>query len=422
MRDLINPWCSEGDFEHEIAYGHMGRAVTSRRHRKQAIALGILSMGRNVCFKKDSAPAPAPDPAIGQAAAANAQLGKEWLDYSKTRAAEGDKRQDVYDSLIGKVVDSQLSSQDQANAWAAQDREQGQAGKTAFDSLAGRADALGQKYESQLSGIADKFGKQADQQLAFGSSQQGRYSSTFAPIEDRIAKDAMTWDSDARLESEAGKSRADIVAGAEMAKQAQARQMASMGVNPNSGRFNATTRANELSTQLAAAGAENVTRDTVRNQAIQLRGQAAQVGQQVLGSGAAATGLGLQATQAQQNATQAAHGAASAGITLSGQLNATGLGAAGVGYQGLGVGLTAGSSAVGNQGAGNQSFIANNGIMNSGFAGGMQGYANQGNILNNLYGSQINAWGQQQQANAASSAGTGQMIGTAAGVAAAFMM
>jgi len=56
--------------------------------------------------------------------------------------------------------------------------------------------------------------------------------------------------------------------------------------------------------------------------------------------------------------------------------------------------------------------------MNQGFSGAMQGYSNQGNILNNLYGNQVNAWSAQQQANAASAAGTGQLFGSVIGAGA----
>lgn len=418
MRHDFNFWAdADGSFEHEIAHGHMGRQATNRALRKHATLIGTLSVGRHVCFKKDQAPMPAPDPQIGQAATMNAELGNKWLDFSKQQFTQGEQRQDVYDNLIKQVVGSQLESQNKANAWAQQDRNAGRAGKDQFDDLANRAAQLGRDYEGKLQGSADKFCQQAQGQIDFANQQQGRYNSTFAPIEDRIASDAATWDSPERLASESAKARGDVLDASARARAASTRSMAAMGVNPNSGRFAGQARAADLNEALAAAGAENVTRDNVRAQAQQLRGQAAGLGQQVLGTSTAARGLGLQATQAQQGATQAASGAGTAGITQAGQLLASGLGAAGVGYQGLGAGLTAGNSAVGNQGAGQASFIANNGIMGQGFQGGMQGYANQGNILNNLYGSQLQGWGMQNQANAQSSAGLGSMIGTIGGAA-----
>jgi hypothetical protein len=57
--------------------------------------------------------------------------------------------------------------------------------------------------------------------------------------------------------------------------------------------------------------------------------------------------------------------------------------------------------------------------MTQGFSGAIGANNSAGSMLNNLYGNQLSAWGQQQQANATSSAGIGQMIGTGIGAYAA---
>ena len=448
MRDNFNFWGdTDFSFEHEIANGHMGRQATNRALRKHAIAIGVLSLGRNVCFKKDPAPPPAADPAIGQAAAANAQLGKDYLDFAKEQWAAGNIRQDQYDELIGKVTNSALSSQDTANAWAKEDRDKaaalqgkydqwatedraaGQAAQGKFNNLADQALATGDQYTAKMNGVADTYNATAKAQNQFATDQMGRYKSTFAPIEDRMASDAMTWDSAERQDSEAAKAKSDIYANAAQQQAATQRNMASMGVNPNSGRFGATSRADAITTALGAAGAQNATRDNVRQQGIALRGQAAGIGQQVLGNANTATSLGMQATGAGLGATQSAYQTKAAGTgqamnALTGGLAASGIGStsaslantqSGAGYQGLGVGLSAGNQAVGAGGAGNSNFYANNGIMTQGYGTAMQGYTNQAGALNNLYGNQINAWGMQQQANGTASAGLGSMVGTIAG-------
>lgn len=446
--DTFNFWGdSEDSFEHEIAHGHMGRQATNRALRKHTIMLGVLSIGRNVCFKKDSAPAPAPDPAIGQAAAQNAKLGEEYLQFAKDQFAAGNIRQDQYDDLTSRVVNSSLSTQDQANAWAKEDRDKaaalqtkydgwatddraaGQAAQTKFNGLADQALTTGDQYAAKMNGVADTYNATAAEQAAFAKQQTGRYNSTFAPIEDRMASDAMTWDSAERQDSEAAKAKGDVIANASQQQAAQQRNMASMGVNPMSGRFAAGARSDAITTALGAAGAQNATRDNVRQQGIALRAQAAGIGQQVLGNANTATGLGMQATGAGLGATQSGYQTKAAGTgqamnAITGGLAASGIGAtsaslsntqSGAGYQGLGVGLNAGSSAVSAGGAGNSNFYANNGIMGQGYNAAQQGYSNQASALNNLYGSQINAWGQQQQANATSSAGTGAAIGTVVG-------
>lgn len=412
---------------------------------------------------KKRAPAPAPDPRIGESAVMSAQLGKEWLDFAKDQHAAGNIRQDQYDKLIKQVVDADLATQQQAKQWATDDRAAGQAAKDRFDQFGAEAERLGTLYGDQadqlgarygdraenigdtyggkLDNIARNFGRTADSQTAFGDSQRGRYGSTFAPIEDRFAKDAMEWDSDARLTTEAGKARADVLAEAQRQNDARTRSMAAMGVNPNSGRFAGISRADDISAALGAAGAANVARDNVRAQGIQLRGQASQLGQQVLGSGQQATALGLQARQAQQGATQAAGATKSAGVAQALQARSSGLAQAqnarfaglsqaqqartgglaalGIGNTSANTSLNAGSSAVSAGGAGNAAFNANNAAMGQGFSGAMSGYGQQGQILGNLYGNQLNAWSAQNAANAQSSAGFGSMIGQGIGAYAA---
>lgn len=455
MNTEMNFWGdSEFSFEHEIAHGHMGRQATNRALRKHAIMIGVLSIGRNVCFKKDAAPAPAPDPAIGQAAAANAQLGQSYLDFAKQQWAAGNIRQDQYDALIGKVTNAALGSQDTANAWAKEDRDKaaalqtkydqwatadraaGQAAQNKFNGIADNATSTSNEYAAKMNAAADTYNATAAEQNAFAKQQTGRYNSTFAPIENRIASDAMTWDSAERQDAEAAKAKGDVVANAAQQQAAQQRNMVSMGVNPMSGRFAAGARSDAITTALGAAGAQNATRDNVRQQGIALRGQAAGVGQQVLGNANTATSLGMQATGAGLGATQSAYQTKAAGTgqamnAITGGLAASGIGAtsaslsntqSGAGYQGLGVGLNAGSSAVGAGGAGNSNFYANNGIMGQGYNAAQQGYTNQANSLNSLYGNQINAWGMQQQANATNSAGVGNMIGSLAGTGAALYL
>jgi hypothetical protein len=410
MMGEMNFWGDDEAFERDPAIRRGARAET--RH---AVKIGILSVGRTVCFGKGGSEAPKPDPLVGQAAQGNVQLGRESLDFAKQQYADGQVRQDKYDSLIDRVVNSDLASQDKSNQWAQQDRDLGLAGKGQYDELANRALSSSDRFGDWLGSVAGEFGGQAQKQYGFADEQQGRYKNTFAPIEDKLASDAMNWDSAGRMEAQAGEAKADAMAAGQQAKDASTRAMMSMGVNPNSGKFAAADRSNSTQVALAAAGAQNAARDNVRMQAQQLRGGAAQVGQQVLGNANNARALGLQATSAQQNATQAANGAITAGISQAGQLKGAGLGAAGVGYQGISTGLNAGNSAVGNQGAGMTSFNAGNQAMMNGFttSGGL--VANGAGIANNLYGNQLNAWNAENQSKGA----MWQGIGTAAAAAAA---
>jgi hypothetical protein len=307
--------------EAEFAPRHAKRMM----HRKGIDRrLAVMEVGRNICFGgKGGGSAPAPDPQIGQAALMNAKLGEDWLSFAKEQFAAGNIRQEDMDALSTRVIEQQLATQDQTNAWAQEDRQ--------------------------------------------------RTKDVFQPLQDEFIQTAKEYDSPEKQAQAASEAKADVLKAADTGNQIQLRQMASMGINPASGRFQGMQRATDLNTSLASAGAQNAARTQVKDKALALRADAINMGAGLPSSTAAAYGIGL----------------------------------------------NAGNAAVGNQGAANANFYQNAGVMNQGFGGAMQGYANQGNILNNLYGSQVQAWSAQQQANATSSAGLGQLVGTGIGAYAA---
>lgn len=381
---------------------------------------------------KDAAPAPAPDPLIGQAAANNVELGREQLDFMRQQYADGRIRQADLDALTKQVAESALNSQarsdqwsiedrevstrlrDKYEAWADADRKYGQevAGKTT--ETADIAEQLGEKYERNYLNEAQRQGK-------FGAEEVDRYRTTFRPVQDRMVSDAMSWDSAGRLESEAGKAKADVVSSAQQQRDATSRSMMSMGVNPNSGRFAAMSNAVDTMTALGAAGAQNAARDGIRLQAQQLRGNAAQLGNQVLSNGQQANQLSMAATGAAHNARvvgqNTAMQARNLGLAATGVGNTSAglsVGNQGAGYQGIGTGLQAGNAAVGANQAGTAGWMGNNAMMQGGFSGAINANASGAGIANAAYGNQLNAWGQQQQANAAGMGAIGQMVGTGA--------
>ena len=276
-------------------------------------------------FKKGGggSSAPAPDPQIGQAAVMQAQTGQDWLNFAKEQFAVGNERQAVIDELTGKVTEAQLKGMNDAN-----DR--------------------------------------ADQQWK-------RYQEVFLPAQDKYIEEAMNWDSKERQDNLAAEAKADVLSNAAAAKQSNARNMASMGVSPTSGRYAGVDRATDLGTALAAAGAQNTARNQVRTQGLALK------------EGVANMAQGATSTSAQQSS----------------------------------LGLNSGNSATGNINAANGQWQANNQIMGQGFQGAMAGYAGQANTLNNLYGNQLNAWSADQQAKSASSAGLMSGIGSLVGSGAA---
>lgn len=460
-----------------------GAALMSKRHRadgKTALALAVLAVGRNVAFGgKGGGGGSAADPQIGQAALMQAQTGDNWLKFAQDQFNVGNTRQDVTDALSNQVVKQQIASQDQANAWAQEDRNVSTAMRDKYTAWGDEDRATGegvrdammssvksntanaQKYQNQLDGLSadvgataaqfqadgQKYGQafdaRATNQYDFADEQQGRYKNTFQPIENKLASDAMGWDSDARMASEAAKAKADVLGNAQQQRESNQRSMASMGVDPRSGRYAGVERATDLNTALAAAGAQNTARDTIRSQAQDLRNNAAGIGQRVIGNSNAAEGLGQQATQSAHSAratgtsmanqarqisgslAEAGNNAYATGQTQNMQaynlgLSATGagntsaqlgLGNQGAGYTGLSSGLSAGNAAMGSNGAANNNFYQNGAQMNAGFGGAMQGYAGQASTLNSQWSNQIAA----NNASNASAGGLMSGIGSIAG-------
>lgn len=340
----------------------------------------------------DAPDPPAPDPQIGAAAMQNAELGKSWLDFSKAQFADSQDRQDDYDKLIKQVVDNELAQTGIQNAYQ--------------DKMLGYQDeqmAMAKEAQEKSNAYADKQLEMQDYQFNQGKEQDAYNKATFRPVEQKMVDEAQNYDSPERQQEMAAEARADVMDAASRQQQASERNMASMGVNPLSGRFAGVSRATDTATALAAAGAQNKARNDVRQMGIMLRKDAANYSKGIASTAAQSYGIGIQAGA---NGASALNPGGTASLALQ------------AGAQGAGAGATGasiGNSAVGNYGAGQNSFYGQTGIMNTGFGGAIGANTSAGNLLNTQYGNQLNAWGMQQQANASSSAGLGSMIGTIAG-------
>lgn len=261
---------------------------------------------------------PKADPAIGQAALRQAKLGEDYLQFAREQFTQESKRADEMSSLAKDVATDQIAASKTAQQWAAEDR--------------------------------------------------ARFKSVFQPMQDQLIDTAKNWDSKERQDSVAAEARADVLNNADVQADARARSMASMGVSPASGRYAGVERAADTATALAAAGAENRARATVRKEAIALKGDAVNMG------------AGL---------------ASSAGASL-------------------GLGINAGGAAVGTAATGNSGYATARGVMQGGVGMAMNGYNSQASILNGLYNNQMSAWQAQQQAGAGFMNGVGSIVGAAA--------
>ena len=300
----------------------------SKGAKQAATRLRVMEIGRNIAFggKGGGGSAPAPDPAIGEAAKANVELGKDWLAFAKDQFAQGNERQAVTDELNTKVINQQLQSQDEANTWGREDR--------------------------------------------------ARTKQVFQPVEDSFVKTAQEYDTPAKQAEAAAAAKSDVQANAAQQQATSQRQMASMGISPTSGRFAGISRAQDTNTALASAGAQNTARQIVRDKGLALKADAVNMGKGLASSTAAAYGIGT----------------------------------------------NAGNSAVANNASANSSFNQNGQVMAQGFGGNIHANNSAGSMLNQLYGSQLNAWSAQQQANATSSAGLASGLGQMAGAGASLYL
>jgi hypothetical protein len=318
---MIDPYVEFwGSDEHaDIDYGVFPRARMHRKGWDQRLA--ALRVGRHICFGKGGGGgnAPTPDPQIGQAALQEAQTGQHWLDFATQQFNIGNARQSELDDLTKQVTQQQLGTQAQQNQWAQQDR--------------------------------------------------ARYTGTFEPLQDQYIQQAKDYNTPAKQQEMAAEAVSDQQQAARQANDANTRSMASMGINPASGRFQGITRAQNTLNSLNAAGAANNARQAVRDKGLALEADAINMGNGLPTSAASSAGIGL----------------------------------------------NAGNSAVGNAGAANANWRSNVGIMGQGYSGAMQGYQGQGSLLNSEYGNQLAGWSAQQQASSANSAGLMGGIGSIAG-------
>jgi len=128
-------------------------------------------------------------------------------------------------------------------------------GKAALASAQNGADAL--DYMKSQAAITNKW----------AADDRARYQSTFIPMQDKFIKDAQEWDSPERLAGRVDQNRAAVSNNIATAQAMQERNMASMGVSPNSGRSAALSATTGIQSGLALAGASNAAARDVRAEA-----------------------------------------------------------------------------------------------------------------------------------------------------------
>ena len=233
--------------------------------------------------------------------------------------------------------------------------------------------AVSQERQKELDALTTRVTEQqlgvATQQAQWATEDRERYNSVFKPIEDQFIEEASNYATPEKQAQAAAEASADVKTAQAGAAEQNLRQSASLGINPTSGRYAGIDRATDMAYSLADAGAQNNARTAVRDKGLALKADVANLGR----------GLPAQSAQAQS------------------------------------LGLSASSGALGlNQATNAQSMQAAN-IVNSGYAGAMQGYAGMGSTLNQQYSTQVNAWQAEQQQKNSLWGGIGEALGGLAG-------
>lgn len=217
-------------------------------------------------FKKGSSSAPSPDPAIGQAALKQAQIGEDSLAFWKEQMGVANERQAAQDVIANEVTQNQLNASKQAQGWAAADRK--------------------------------------------------RYEDVFQPLQDEFIDTAKNWDSEERQNKMAAEASADVLSNSAQQRQATNRMQASQGVDPRSGRYQGVDRAAELATGLNVAGAQNNARNTVRKEGVAMKADAVNMGSGLAVNPATSLGLGVSSGSAAMGTTSGNNAQAAGNASL----------------------------------------------------------------------------------------------------------
>lgn len=154
------------------------------------------------------------------------------------------------------------------------------------------------QYETNnplMQDIARKQGLAMDQQLAQGKDYYDYNKSTFRPLEQQMVADAQTFDTDAYRNQLATKAAADAGLAFGQQNQANERRMASMGVNPNSGRFQGMAQQSGLMQAGARAGAMTGARERAQQTGYARKLDAVGMGRGLSGASTAAYGSAMNA-------------------------------------------------------------------------------------------------------------------------------
>lgn len=214
------------------------------RQREAAIDARLAGIG--ICnLDLGGSSAPAPDPLIGQSAQANAQISKDYLDWTKQIYAETAP-------------------------------QRAEATKIALDMARAQTDT------------AKKQSDMADETYAYTKD-------TFRPLEKKMATDALGYDTTARRDAEAAQAQADVGTAGDAGRATMLREIAARGGDINSGNVAASLANASVREAAVKAGAGNQARKNVEAIGAAKLADAASLGRNIATTNATQTQLALNA-------------------------------------------------------------------------------------------------------------------------------
>jgi hypothetical protein len=112
----------------------------------------------------------------------------------------------------------------------------------------------------------------------WAAEDRARYTGTFVPLQDDWIAEAQAYDSPERKAMAADEAVADVRQQFALGRQQNERQMAAVGVNPNSGRYQSSANRMQTTEALAAAGGANAARRRTEDTGRNLRASAINMG------------------------------------------------------------------------------------------------------------------------------------------------
>jgi len=141
-----------------------------------------------------------------------------------------------------------------------------------------------------LKDIATKQGQMMDQQMTQGQDYYDYLKNTYRPLEKSLVADATNFNTDAYRNAMATKAAADAGLAFNQTRAANERALASMGVNPNSGRFAGLSGQSALAQAASRAGAMTGARERAEQMGYARKLDATGLGRNLSGASTAAYG------------------------------------------------------------------------------------------------------------------------------------